>query len=374
MKATLKSIPFMIIMLLKAVLFIPIIIFVIWFNYTVDPSALFHGDKYELSIANALLDGYSILQYEKLDERQINTLHIANSEEPMSVAIIGSSRGLQIGEDLIENRPFYNYGMISAAFIDYCNLFYTMVKEDRVPDNTVIVLDPWIFYTGPDYTDHRSDLEMYQEFLSLGLGMESSYVPPDNTEIYQALYSLSHFQATVRYYLKERQLEEKPQQVIGDLMSFSTELKKYDGTIVYGEAFRNRTQDEIDFDALSLANIESSSVHAFGELRKDEQEMFIKFIEYILETETNLIFMMTPYHPIVYDKEKELIDIRPGMFQVEDYIHEIGREYDIPVIGSYDPAKVGCDNSDFYDHIHVTAEGISKFIAPLINELESDNE
>ncbi len=374
MKATLKSIPFMIIMLLKALLFAPILFFIIWFNYTVDPSALFHGDKYELGIALALLDGFSILQYEKLDERQINSLHIANSEEPMSVAVIGSSRGLQLGEDLIENRPFYNYGMVSAAFIDYCNIFYTMVKEDRVPENTIIVLDPWIFYSGPDYTDHRSDIELYQEFLSLGLGMESSYVPPDNTENYQALYLPSHFQASVRYYLKERDLVEKPQIVSGDLMHFSTELKKYDGTIVYSEWFRNRTQDEIDFDALSLANIESSSVHAFGELQKDDLEVFTKFIEYILSTETNLIFMLTPYHPIVYDKEEELIEVRPGMFQVEDYVNMIANEYDIPLIGSYDPEKVGCDNTDFYDHIHVTADGISNFIEPLLNELESDNE
>ncbi len=370
MKATLKSIPLMIIMLLKAVLFVPIPLFIIWFNYTVDPSALFHGDKFELSTALALLDGYSIAQYEKLDERQINNLHIANSPEPMSVAVIGSSRALQLGEDLIENRPFYNYGMVSAAFIDYCNIFYTMVKEEKVPDNLIIVLDPWIFYTGEDYTDYRSDLELYQEYLSEALGMQSSYVPPDNTENYQALISLSHFQGSLRYYLKERALEEKPQILSGDLSEFSTEVKKYDGTIVYNQAFRNRTQDEIDFDALSLANIESSSVHAFPELDRSELEMFELFIEYILSTDTNLIFMMTPYHPIVYNKEVELQEDRPGMIQVEEYINSFGAKHGIPVIGSYDPPKLGCDNSDFYDHIHVTAEGIEKFIDPLLNELE----
>ncbi len=369
MKATLKSIPFMIIMLIKAVLLLPIPIFIIWFNYTVDPSALFHGDKFELGTALALLDGFSIAQYEKLDERQINNLHIANSPQEMSVAVIGSSRGLQLGEDLIPNRPFYNYGMVSATFIDYCNIFYTMVKEDKVPDNLIIVIDPWILYEGEDYTDHRSDMGLYQEFLSLALGVESSYVPPDNTENYEALYSPSYFQGALRYYLKDSDLEEKPALLTGDLSHYSTEVKKFDGTIVYGEWFRNRSQDEIDFDALALANLDSSAVHAFPHMQDSGAKNFEVLIEYILTTDTNLIFMMTPYHPTVYTIETEKMEERPGMFEVEDYINKLGEQYDIPVFGSYDPAKVGCEHADFYDHIHVRAEGIEKFIDPLLEEL-----
>ncbi len=369
MKAYLKSIPMMIIMVLKAVLFFPIPILMVWFSYTVDPSALFHGDKFELEIALSLLDGYSVAGYEKLDERQINTLHIENSPDPMSVAVIGSSRGLQLGEDLIENEPFFNYGMVSATFIDYCNIFYTMVKEDKVPDNMIIVLDPWVFYTLEEYNDYRSDQELYQEYLSVALDLPSSYVPPDNTELYQALYSVTYFQGALNYYLKDSDLEEKPTLLTGDLSNSSTEIKKHDGTIVYTEEYRNRTQEEIDFDALTLAHIESSKVHAFGEMDWEGKERFETFIEYVLTTDTNLIFMMTPYHPIVYDYEEQLKDIRPGMFEVEDYINRIGRKYDIPVFGSYNPAEVNCVNEDFYDHIHVREQGIAKFISPVLNEL-----
>ncbi len=367
--SALKILLLMAVMVLKSFLLLPILLFMIWVSYYVDPSAFFHGEKFELEAALALHEGHSLSEYEQLDERQINNLHIANTDLPYEVAVLGSSRGLQLGEEFFEDTRFYNYGMVSAAYIDLCNIFYTMVKEDKVPENLIMVLDPWVFYQDEFYIDRRSDVVLYQEYLTLALGQESDYVEPDNTDEYEALLSPSFFQSSVEYYLKGGSTGEGPEVLTGDIYNQSSEIKRYDGTIIYTNEYRNREQDFIDLDALTLAGMESSFLHGFVELKQDGKDKFRELLDYILSHDTNVIFLLTPYHPIMYDNEVLKSEDYPGMLQVEEYIHTLGRMYDIPVHGSYDPKKVGCDNSHFYDGIHVTADGIENFIDPVLDDL-----
>ncbi len=367
--SALKTLLLMAVMVLKSLLLLPILLFMVWVSYYIDPSAFFHGDKFELEAALALHEGHSLSRYEQLDERQINNLHVANTDEPYEVAVLGSSRALQIGEEFFPDNSYYNYGMISAAYIDLCNMFYTMVDENKVPDNVIMVLDPWVFYQDEFYIDRRSDVVLYQEYLTLALGQESDYVAPDNTVAYEALLSPSFFQSSVEYYLKGGSSGEGPEVLTGDIYSQEYEVKRYDGTIVYSDGYRNREQDIIDLDALSLASMESTFLHGFEELRQDGKDKFEELLNYILEQDTNVIFVLTPYHPIVYDSEVLKSEDRPGMLEVETYIQALGKKYDIPVHGSYDPERLGCDNTNFYDGIHVTADGIEKFFDPVLDDL-----
>ncbi len=366
----LKTLGLMLVMVVKALFLLPILLFMIWLSYYVDPSAFFHGDKFELEAARALLDGSSLSHYEQLDERQINNLHIENSPEAFDVVILGSSRALQLGEELIPDHSFYNYGMISATYADLCNIFYKLVEEDRVPENTVVVIDPWVlFYDDSFYQDARTDYPLYEEFLSEALGKTSTYVPVDNTDAYEAILSPSFFQSSFDYYLRGGDLEERPQILDGNIYSQDTEIKRYDGTIIYTEEYRTRPQETRDLDALGLALTDRSFVHGFGPLSQEGKNLFIELVEYMLQSGTNVIFMMTPYHNIVYDTVLDKYEVQPGTIDGEAFIHELGEKYDIPVHGSYDPYALNCVNTDFYDHIHVTADGIAKFIDPMLDDL-----
>ncbi len=360
----------MIFLLLQVVIFVPIFLYMMWFSYTQDPTARFHGDKYELQVATTLLNGEAVSHYERLDERQIQQLFIRNLEAAHDVAIVGSSRGLQMSEEIFGDIEMFNYGMVSADYVDLCNTAYLFVREDKVPKNLIMVVDPWILL-GEDYVDERSDKELYSEFLSLALGVESNYIPPDTEELYSVLFDPSFFQSAVTYYYRDSSGEQQPQTVDEqEKFQQATEVKDGDGTIIYTEDYRNRPQEAIDHDALVLANIEETFVHGFPSLDPAQLENFETLLEYIEDAGTNIIFVLTPYHPIVYTAEVEKSEQYPGMLEAEQYLYDLAAQKNIPIYGSYNPENVDCTNEDFYDHIHVTREGLSNYISPLLDDLK----
>lgn len=361
----LKSIPYILLLLFKALLFVPIIIFMIYFSYKIDPSALFQGDRYEREIASLLLDAKPVSNYAKLDERQIVQLYIKNLQSPLSVAVIGSSRAMQLGNDMLDRQPLFNFGVVGADRLDMMNTFYGFVKNEKIPGNTILMLDPWFVMEGNDFIDKRSDKELFEETMALWLGLPSDYIPPDNTEKYTALFSVSYFQGAVRYYMRDTSAEMHPDTVEGDVMNQQTEIKMGDGTTLYAKDFRKRTQEEVDFDALALGVLQSSRFTAYQLPSKKLMNEFSSFIDNVKSSGTNLIFVLAPYHPLIYDIEKSRINLNPGLFAVEDFYNNLAKEKDVPIFGSYNPYSVGCDNIDFYDGIHVTKNGLKKYLQPI---------
>lgn len=89
LKGTIKS-------ALKLLLLVPLVLLVLWVNYFVDQTGLFRGDKFNLELAQILLEGDPVSNFEKMDEREVLKLYIKNMPEAYNTVVIGSSRGLQI--------------------------------------------------------------------------------------------------------------------------------------------------------------------------------------------------------------------------------------------------------------------------------------
>ena len=64
LKGTIKS-------ALKLLLLVPLVLLVLWVNYFVDQTGLFRGDKFNLELAQILLEGDPVSNFEKMDEREV---------------------------------------------------------------------------------------------------------------------------------------------------------------------------------------------------------------------------------------------------------------------------------------------------------------
>ncbi len=349
---------------LKSILVLPILIFMVYVSYNVDPSGLFFGSGFERIASEYMLEGHYINKYEQLDGRALNEVYAKNVPYSPQILVNGSSRSMMITYEISETRSFYNTANVSADFYDFFTSYYIFYKEDKLPETMILSIDPWLFNDSEEAIDNRSNKELYFEFLGEVLNIENEeYEVENKNERYLALLDPSYFQSSIDYYQKGPDLDTPPEIVLDeDVLNSDVVIKAPDGSIVYDLAFRLKDQGTIDLDALNLAFNPVQS-YIFDELSAEKIEIFEKFIDHLNENNIEVVFYIPPFHPIVYDTALDNKDTSyKGFFATEEYILEFANEFNIPVYGSFDPYKLNLTNSDFYDGLHIKAESVFKII------------
>jgi hypothetical protein len=76
-----------------------------------------------------------------------------------------------------------------------------------------------------------------------------------------------------------------------------------------------------------------------------------------LQSKFNIIFVMTPYHPKVWEHQQPTVE---AMKSIENKVHMLAKQLNITVIGSYNPVKIGCSKDEFFDGMHATSKCLKK--------------
>ncbi len=354
----------MIKLFLKSILLVPILAFMVYVSYNVDPSGLFFGVGFERLASEYMLDGYYIDKYEQLDGRLLNEVYAKNVPYTPQILINGSSRSMMVNSEISETKTFYNAANVGGDYFDFFTSYYIFYKEDKIPETMILSIDPWLFNPSEDAFDRRSDKELYYEFIGEVLGVDNEwYEEIDPNEKYQALLDPAYFQSSVDYYYNGADLETPPEIVLEeDVLKSDVVIKAPDGSIVYDVAFRESSQETIDHNALVLIH-NQMDISLYEHLGEEEIEIFEKFIEHLEDNDVEIVFFIPPYHPIVYDYAYEQKDAGyESWFLTEEYITTFASENNIPLYGSYNPHKLNLTNADFYDGLHIKAESIYKIL------------
>ena len=353
----------------KACLFLPIPLFMIWFSYNVDVSGLFQGELAPREVANMLLEGKTVSNYDQMDERQVLELYVQNMtpEQVPDTLALGSSRVMQLNQEIVGGH-FFNGGMSGAAFMDIANNWYLFERADKMPKNLILCVDPWLF-NGASASDlnKKADTNLFSEFLEKGLGLVSDYEEPDTLALWKALIDPSYFQGNVRYYLEQRRSgnlvtedgDSIPfKEVTGDISNLDSAIKFPDGSMQYPVSFRNWTHDEVMAEVLIQAGT-MEAMHGFDEMDPYWTNLFDQFIQHIQSKGVNVVFLLTPYHPFICLNIQRNPQGFDGFFQVEPWLRDYAAEHNIPVYSSYHPSRVGIPESLFYDGLHSRGEALS---------------
>ena len=358
--------------IVKVVLLLPILAFMVYFSYNVDCSGLFQGALAPRRIVDLMLQGYDVTNYDQMDERQVVQLYAQDVAEAPEVIGIGSSRVLQFNRDLIGSDSFFNMGVTGADVRDCMTSYYKMVTYGKTPKVLLWSVDPWVFYGNEAAFDDRADAELYDEFLTNVLGVETDYEAPDPVELWKALAEPAYFQGNVDYYFSNRgkatitdedgnPIDFNPVQ--GDPLRQTTNIKRSDGSVLYFEEFRERPVDQVLADA-AAASTTFNSVHmeGFDALSDTQCEAFDAFIRYARSQGTTVVLVLSPWHPYLYNYLLNETDQHKGFFQVEAWVRQYCAQNDVPLYGSYDPTLIsGLEESDFFDGLHCKGSGIAKF-------------
>lgn len=356
----------------KTLLLLPLVAAMVWANFTIDMSGMFHGEQFEKDIALAMETGQAVDNYDRMNERGVLRQIAQSIETPYDVLAFGSSRVLQLREGMVGGGRFLNCGVSAADFVDILSLYYEFDRAGMQPGTVILQLDPWILSRYSYDRQQKSDKNLFAEFLNLRLGYDLPFTAAtdDTAEKVKALLSPSYLQGNLQAYLKGGDNYTPPAIVQGDLTNHKSNVKLSDGSVLYIPSFRNASPEEVLEQTRNHA-VNFMWMDEFYELDPELCGIFDSFVQYLKGQGIKVVFLLSPYHPLVYTNATEYPEKYAGFFQTEPYFVQYALQNDIPVYGSYNPFVAGTLEDAFYDGLHIKEEALAR-VLPSLPEIETE--
>lgn len=339
-------------LIIKLILFLlPIIIIVGLINFIIDPAHIF-DNKYEKGMVDIINSGNNVANIGNYDERLFQKIFIKELSNPKNIISIGSSRSMQIRENLFNNE-FFNNSVSGASLEDYIAITQLYNSNNKLPENIILGVDPWIFNKNNNQDRWQVLEEYYYSFINnkdIKINKSSFYDNLTN------LLSIKYFQESIRYILNgnfnEKYFPTKD-------TSLSSKIKLNDGSLVYGINYRDVSISEIEDKAKNYINGDIYSIEKFNQIDDKYLNQFKMLINFYKSKNINITIFLPPYHPIVY---KYIVnnDKYRMVNEVELYLNRFAQNNNIKLVGSYNPEKFNLNYDGFYDGMHPKEKSINK--------------
>ena len=345
MKRFLRNISFII---------LPLLIIIPLVNHSVDPGHVYGG--YEQEVASLLQNHrYVTNTNPNLECRRLKKSMIDSCKRDVDLLILGSSSVMMISEDMFKNRHVLNIGVSGAAFTDIASFLYYYLQHHSAPKTIIIGVDPQHF--NGNFVDPRWRV-VKQAYIDFCHNVLHETPPPTNPfDKWSNLYSLSYFQESVKVFLWQKGME------IFNNWDFSLHTTNheiqaadvaqgvavcYDGSYVFwsDEEFLPPSERKI------VPNFKPIYIWMYDELSNREIEHWHKLIQFIQQKNIKCYLFTTAYHPVLY--KRAMTDNQyEGAKAAMEYVNMLSEEYNVQVIGDYNPATYGLTESDFHDGFHM---------------------
>jgi len=286
---------------------------------------------YTLSRHNAVIAG-------NMDERLFVKSRINIEDLNPNVIIVGSSRIMQIGKHNLRDNCL-NLSVSGASIQDDIAIVSLATRKFH-PKKIIIGVDPWLFNAKSGQDRWRS---LNKEYLNAVSEFNSSAIIPydQGSKVFSSNKD-KMFGSVLDFYekisLAETYFED-------DSPTRYKDIIRKDGSRVYSTIYSNKSQEEIErgFNDLLSYSMESYS------FSPKSFSLFERFLDYYYNQKYEIILVLSPYHPQLYKRIKKE---RRVFLDVENQFRDLAKRKNIKIIGSYDPDKVGCSASFFYDGMH----------------------
>jgi hypothetical protein len=318
------------------------------FNFAIDSAGIFSPNDELQKVAIALINGKMIAGLENYDERQLQKRIIENSGKKFNIIFLGSSRGMQLRNSFIRCGDglqfFFNHGLSGCSLEDYLAIIGLYESKGYLPTKIIIGVDPWIFNKNSAQLRWKSIGKYYKNILGEIYGTKVEVDLSDNSKCLQ-LINFDYTKANLKALFKNK----KQTFYTTNTIEVDDSIKEPDGSIHY--PFRTRFQKDIETQssAKEYATAPVYSLENFIEL--SNTKLFEDFITYLQKKNIEVMFLLSPYHPITYSllvknpKYKIIMD-------VERYLRNIASARRIKISGSYDPENYNFSSVDFTDGMH----------------------
>lgn len=350
-----KELKRLVIKILWAVL--PLLILVGGANFLLDPAHVYARDMhYEKGLADILLSGKNAANVTNYNQRLVQKFFIAGMKAAPEVAVIGSSRAMQIGANIFPEVSVVNNSVTGAVLGDLLGILFNYDKKGVLPKKIILGVDSWTLNSGS-----VADWEVLREdaFAMLKKMGPMPWKPkrPLISERLSNLFSLTYFQGSMRRLLKRDFISDRYFPTEEQAGSYTILLK--DGSRSYDQAYRSKSVQTVRLEvkeALQKGYVDGCEL---GKPDAAWVNVFERMVIYLKSRKIDVVLFLAPIHPDVYKSFMESPRSRI-IVDIERLYREIAQKYDVKVVGSYDPARCGLTEADFYDAGHATKEAVEK--------------
>ena len=346
--------------------FLPILVLLLVVNIYGDAGNKFHSPAD--AMADALVNGYpAYVASGNLNERELRYRYICRMPDDIECSIFGSSTVLCVKSTDIGVGKFVNLGNSAGRLEDALSCLGAIKFLGKHKHIQRIIFSPseyWFNRKRID-SDYDKTLMPYVDYMLdtiKGKNTEDRQIPtPEfNASIFSSnlLFSLSYFQANVKYILGSNMLQTARSGIV-EKDKYEGKYYMPDGSLVYEK--KTTMRDEINVIHFAGEFVKDRKVlEAYTEhLDSENSKIFDKLVEYLTAQGIRVDIFLVPLPPALWDR------INPTQYpffpELEEYLINTADKYSLRVIGSFNPYKVDITNSDFYDARHIRSESISKY-------------
>lgn len=326
-------------------------------NFTIDPLKIYPSvfsynkkNTYKSTAEKIIMSNYGLIIPK---EKSYNEFELKKSLLKYSnyndCAIIGSSRSMQISSSRKNSSlsnicpSMINLAVSGASLQEYIELSKVLITYPHTK-TIVFVIDPWSLTPEPAY-----QWERYAYFFIKTTDNNIDTIE-NNISIIPLLKNLFNYQYLILSLKKIFKTEQFSNFIEAPLFDTTIGIENSiilpDGSTIPAIA-----------DNKIINGINNYQMNGATSYNQNALELFSSLVMQ-LKKQFNIVFMMTPYHPKVWNLNNQ--PIIKAMKSVESEIHVLAKSMNITTIGSYNPTKTGCLDVEFFDSMHMKDSCTSK--------------
>lgn len=324
-------------------------------NYFGDAAKLF-DDTYHHTMIEILNKNHNVTNVSNFNEVLFKKELIKNEKKDIDILVLGSSRTMLINSSYYNKKNLINASVSGAYLEDIISLYQSAFNDNKNPKEIILNIDPWIFNKNNGSSNNTRGITMKKELESFLKENSIKNTQPKKSKYFQ-LISPSYFQSSFK--ALKNSISKNSAPLPSEKKLNETNTYHRDGSLSYGEKYRNAIPSEIDLKAKDYIEGNIYCIENFNSLAPNNIELFNLLIKNIQKEKSSITFSLIPYHPLVY---KKIETDYPLVLETEKFISEFSVKYGIKIIGSYNPIKCGLNNSFFYDGMHLNEKGINEIM------------
>lgn len=310
-------------------------------------------------VARALAEGKNYGVYDtNINWRALRREQIKLMPQTPQVIVSGGSRWQEASSMHTPGKSFFNAFGHSDFNEDFFAIVHLLEENGRMPETLVLSLRYSSFapIADRDAQSWREWVPEYEEMMSkLDLEPHSSS-KTGRKDHWMALLSVTDFVNLIKRRLESsdhpRVMTESTSEVLDVIRADGSLQWSNKNTALFTPAFAEK--DSVK----RLARFTDYTLR----IDPDMVEATDKLFAYLKEKNVKVVLAQTPFHPTFYDGIKQR-QYGQTLDKIEEIAKNFSEKYDYPIIGSFDPQKVGCSKEEFIDWHHGTPSCLAKIFS-----------
>lgn len=331
-----------------------LLLIVVFVNYFGDAARLF-DNGYVKKMTRIINSGKYVTNITTYDERLFEREMAKSCKRPYDVLVLGSSRTRLIGSDYFKNERIFNCSVSGGTMEDMVAIYQMYRAKNMLPAKILLCVDPWLFNKNVNQAQWQTIYTEYSQFFTDGKVIHIA--PLQKIRKYTSLWSRSYFQSSLKTLYGNITGANNPRATLQK--DNITDTKLTDGSITYADAYRNAPQAEVDEKARKYITNGMLSIKNYNSLSPEAIRVFDMLVNDCKKRHIVLEFFLPPYHPMVFAAVKKM---HPVVLTAEDYVLGYAAANNIKVYGSYNPEKLGLNESYFFDGAHANDAAMRKLV------------